>query len=124
MSTPTTRVELPDGDWAELRNPKKVPERLRRPVRVAALNLQRSLPEEQRRGIVKLANEPSQVAEGDVQGAFGAPPVDQLAEENAASDEDALAFLPDGDQSAFVDDYNEALILSVVVAWSFGDVTA
>ena len=28
----TERIELPDGAWAELRNPRSVPERLRRPV--------------------------------------------------------------------------------------------
>lgn len=28
----TERIELPDGAWAELRSPRTVPERLRRPV--------------------------------------------------------------------------------------------
>jgi len=28
----TERIELPDGAWAELRSPRSVPERLRRPV--------------------------------------------------------------------------------------------
>ena len=114
----TTRLELPDGDYAELRDPKKVPERLRRPVRVAAINLQRSLPEDQRRGSVK-TEDPEKVAGEDVQSAFGVPPVSDLVEVN----EPELTFLPDEEQQAFVDSYNEALIRSVVVEWSFGEVT-
>lgn len=34
------RVELPDGAWAELQDPRKVPERARRPVLTAQAGLQ------------------------------------------------------------------------------------
>ncbi len=116
----TERIELPDDDWAEIRDPRKVPERLRRPVREAAINLQRSLPEDQRRGTVKV-EEPLKEAEEETQSAFGAPPIDGLVEEvESISD---LPFLPSTEQQGFVDDYNEALLLSVVTAWSFGEVT-
>lgn len=116
-----TRIELPDGDWADVRDPKKVPERLRRPVREAALNLQQALPEDQRRRNIKMSQEPAQVAEPDVQEAFGAPPIDELVADEAKKDE--LPFLPTAEQQSLVDVYNEALLVSIVAAWSFGDVT-
>jgi hypothetical protein len=71
---------------------------------------------------VKLAQEPEQTAEEDTQAAFGVPPVDALVEENKP-DENSLTFLPDEDQQSAVDAYNEALIVSVVQSWSFGEVT-
>lgn len=33
------KLDLPDGDWAMLRDPAKVPERLRRPVAIASTGL-------------------------------------------------------------------------------------
>ena len=115
----TERLELPDGAWAEIRDPKKAPERLRQPVRAAALELQRSLPEDQRRGSVKVS-EPEQTAELEVQSAFGAPPVEGLVD---VSSDPPSTFLPSVENSELADEYNYVLICSVVTAWSFGDVT-
>lgn len=36
-----SRVELPGGEWAELRDPRKVSERLRRPILAAQADLRR-----------------------------------------------------------------------------------
>jgi hypothetical protein len=35
----TERIELPDNAWAELRDPRTVPERLRRPITRAMFNI-------------------------------------------------------------------------------------
>lgn len=119
MATNTQRINLPDGEWADIRDPKKVPERLRRPVREAALNLQQSLPEDQRRTTVKVSDEPEHVAEEDVQSAFGAPPVEALLEQTAEEDKKKAEYLPTAEQQELADVYNEVLIASVVVAWSY-----
>ena len=55
MAQQLTRINLPDDEWADIRDPKKVPERLRRPVRQAAITLQQSMPEDQRRATLKVA---------------------------------------------------------------------
>jgi len=121
MANSVERIILPDDAWADVRNPKKVPERLRRPVREAAINLQLSLPPEQRaKAKVAVGKEPDEVATEDTQQAFGAPPIDELVEE--AKKEDEIPFLPNTEQQGFVDAYNESLLLSVVTAWSYGDV--
>lgn len=115
------RVILPDDAWADVRDPKKVPERLRRPVREAAINLQRSIPEDQRKSKVVASKTPDVVADDDTQAAFGAPPVEALAAES--EDKAETTFLPTIEQQRFVDAYNEALLMSVVTGWSFGEVT-
>lgn len=119
MAQTLTRIELPDDEWADIRDPKKVSERLRRPVRQAAIALQQSLPEDQRRANLKVAEKALGEAEPEVQAAFGAPPIDDLVAEEEAKKQEL--FLPDEIQQANVDAYNEALLLSVVAAWSFGD---
>jgi hypothetical protein len=119
------RFDLPDGEWAELRPAKKVPERLRRPVRLAAVRLQNSFPEEVRakwnRPAVKV-EEPAKVADEGIQTAFGSPPVDDLAQQfentTVPSDEDD-DFLPTPEQQELVDAYNEILLIAFVVSWSF-----
>lgn len=122
MTNKYERVDLPDGEWAEIRDPAKTPERLRRPVREAAIDLQRSMPEDQRRGTVKV-DAPRNVADDEVRSAFGAPPIDDLVADNTP-DENALAYLPTSDQQKYADLYNEALLLSVITSWSYeNDVT-
>lgn len=117
MAQTLTRINLPDGEYADIRDPKKVPERLRRPVRQAAITLQQSMPEDQRRATLKVAAKALDTA--DPNPAFGAPPIDALVEEEAEKADEL--YLPGTEQQANVDAYNEALILSVTVAWSFGD---
>lgn len=119
MGTVLERVILPDDGWADVRDPKKVPERLRRPVRQAAIALQRTLPEDQRKPSVHVS-EPDEVASDETQAAFGTPPVDALVEE-AKEDEDAPLVLPTDEQQEAMDAYNESLLLAVVTAWSYSD---
>ena len=120
MGTILERFELPDGDWADLRDPKKTPERLRRPVRQAAISLQKLVPDDQKKPEV-VVSVPSELAEPEVQSAFGTPPIDALIEEAKPDEEEDT--LPSEEEQAAVDAYNEVVILAVVTAWSFGDVT-
>ena len=117
----TEHFELPDGAWAELRDPRKTPERLRRPVRQAATAMQRFVtptPD------VIVSAEPTEVAESDVQSAFGAPPIEALVGgSTVVADEDEKLEFPSDEELAAVDRYNDVIILAVVTAWSFGDVT-
>lgn len=93
------RVELPDGQWAELYDPTKVPERKRRPVV---------------RALVELAKE--QALHG-----FG-PEVDAAS----LTDEDkAAALAAKFDTSVLVagDNLNDVAVIALVSSWSFGEVT-
>src|ERR1019366_1483900 len=65
-------------------------------------------------------HDPAVVAESDVQSAFGAPPIDVLVAESVDDDDESL---PTDEEQAAVDAYNEVVVLAVVTAWSFGDVT-
>ena len=117
----TTQYALPDGGYVELRNPKKVPERLRRPVRLAALALTRSIPEDQRKASVKVSEEPEAKADDETQAAFGAPPIEALVEEATAEKEEDKFVVPTDEQQLALDAYNEALLVAVIVAWSYPD---
>ena len=123
------RLDLPDSNYAELRDAKKVPERLRRPVRLAALALQRTLPEGQRQKLqtsVKVDELKAPEASEDVRNAFGAPPIDALAESagvtpTPASEADEEIELPTDEQQRAADEYNALLVTAFVTSWSFGD---
>jgi hypothetical protein len=120
MGTILERLDLPDGAWADLRDPAKTPERLRRPVRQAAIAMQRFVtptPD------VVVSAEPTEVAESDVQSAFGAPPIEALVGETTVVDENAETTYPSDEELAAVDHYDDVVMLAVVTAWSFGDVT-
>jgi hypothetical protein len=115
----TTHYALPDSQWVELRDPRKVPERLRRPVRLAALALTRTIPEDRRKPVIKVSEEPEQTADEETQAAFGAPPIEALVEEAKAEEE--TIELPTDEQQCALDTYNEALLFAVIVAWSYPD---
>jgi hypothetical protein len=122
---PESAFDLPDGDWAVLREAKKVPERLRRPVRSTAVALQRLRPDELvSKPSVHAVELPVPAADPETQAAFGAPPVDDLIAESKAEVNEEDVPLPTDEQQAAADAYNEALIQAFVSTWSFGPVSA
>ena len=124
---PEDAFDLPDGEWAVLRPAKKVPERLRRPVRAAAVALQKLLPEELRNRPVVTVTEDlnAPVVDDATKAAFGAPPIDQLlADAIPVEDPDATSdVLPTDEQQEAADVYTEVLIVAMVASWSFGPVS-
>ncbi|WKK26568.1 hypothetical protein QZH56_13805 [Streptomyces olivoreticuli] len=100
-----TRQQLVDGGWADLRAPAEVPERLRRPVR----RLQ-----------MRLAKDPafaSVVAQAQGQGVTSVADIDA---EQAARMATAM-----GDESIeLMDELNDAVVISRVIGWSYGDEVA
>jgi hypothetical protein len=118
MSTAITRFPLPDDEWADLySSAKKIPERLRRPVQRAALQLQRAMPEPTG-PVVTVGDE----AVADEPSPFGAPPIDELVAESVVPEEKKLQLKDISDEVwAAQDDFNDTLILAFVTAWSFGD---
>ena len=120
---------LPDDNYAELREAKKIPERLRRPVRTTAIALQRTLPEDQRyKPAVTVEPLKAPEADAETQAAFGAPPIDELVESAGDSQvpvvngTDGPLVLPTDEQQEAADAYNVALIVAFVSEWSFGPV--
>ena len=92
-----TRVELPEGNWADLYDPVKVPERKRRPVV---------------RAVVRFFKD---------QQASAIPAFDP-----ATVDEDTAATIAaqlGPDLLGAADDLNDAVITALVQSWSYGDVT-
>jgi hypothetical protein len=87
----TTRIELSNSGWAELRDPAAVPVRLRRPVEKMLFDISQS------NGTEALANNA-----GD--------------QEQAAAE---LAANIDGELFSKFNDLNDLLILARVAAWSF-----
>jgi hypothetical protein len=87
----TTRIELSNSGWAELRDPAAVPVRLRRPVEKMLFDISQS------NGTEALAN-----AAGD--------------QEQAAAE---LVANIDGELFSKFNDLNDLLILARVAAWSF-----
>ena len=123
---PEDAFDLPDGEWAVLRPAKKVPERLRRPVRAAAVALQKLLPEELRNRPVVTVTEDlnAPVVDDATKAAFGAPPIDQLLTDAVpVEDPNAPDVLPTDEQQEAADVYNEVLIVAMVASWSFGPVS-
>lgn len=116
---------LPDGQWAELRESKKIPERLRRPVRFSALALQNTLPEDLKyKPTVAVEDAKGPEASEDIRNAFGTPPIDALVE--AAGDSTVLATpgedtfrVPTPEQQEAADAYNAVLIVSHTASWSY-----
>ena len=101
-----SRIELPDGEWAEIRDPKKVPERLRRPAKAASYEIYQS----SRKALEGTAS--TATPEAPPSDAWGAPPVVEMP----SAEETALTI--DLDQiEASVD----AGIVALVSSWSFGD---
>lgn len=109
------KLPLPDDAWAVIRNPKKVPERLRRPVRLAANALQRTIPEDERKAAVVIAAQEAAEASEEVKAAFGAPPIAELE-----TPDTELEPIPSDEQQAAVDAYNETLLLAVIIELSYG----
>ena len=99
---PDGAIDLPDGEWALLRNPRKVPERLRNPLRTARARLYRCLAEAQ------TAAAPD--AAPGAGGAFGAPPAQPKAE-MADPDPEILGPL--------LYAYGQAAFVALVESWSF-----
>lgn len=94
-----TRIDLPEGGWADLYDPLKVPEKKRRPVVRALMRLLKERAEH-------------------------APPEFNL--EDAADEEKAAALAARLDPALIMatDDLNDALVVALVREWSFGiDVT-
>lgn len=89
------KIPLPDGAWARLRDPKKVPERLRRP-----------LLELQRKSLVALGPE------------FAAAQ-DKGKELSAADNYLVLKGLVDSGRSAIGEEIEDQLIATLVYDWSF-----
>lgn len=102
-----SRIELPDGEWAELRDPKKVPERLRRPAKAASFEMYRT----RQKQLEETASTASPAA--PAAGAWGAPPEDEVA----PPVDDGTGYSLD-QITASVD----AGIVALVASWSFGDV--
>jgi len=91
------RIDLPDGGYAELYDPIKVPERKRRPV-VAAL--------------VKFMRDRAQAQVPD----FDAK---NMSEDEAAK----IAASIDPSLLVAADDLNDTVVVALVREWSFGEVT-
>jgi len=87
----TTRIELSNSGWAELRDPAAVPVRLRRPVEKMLFDISQS------NGTEALANNAGN-------------------QEQAAAE---LAANIDGELFSKFNDLNDLLILARVAAWSF-----
>lgn len=115
MATPThDRFELPDNEWADIYFGNKIPERKRRPVTRAAVAMGRTMPE-QDTTTVEVTHE----AEGETVAAFGGPTPDAVVEAPVAEERHVkLADLPDEGIDA-IDDFNDAVIIAFVLAWSF-----
>lgn len=94
-----TRIELPEGEWADLYDPTKVPERKRRPVVRALVSFMRDRAE----------HTPPDFDAGD------------LGDEDKAA---VLAAKLDPALIASADDLNDAVVIALVREWSFGEVTA
>ena len=92
------RLELPEGEWADLYDPIKVPERKRRPVVRALVTFMK-----------------------DRQGAD----VPQFGAEDLSDEEKAAAIAANLDPELLVaaDDLNDAVVIALVREWSFGAVT-
>jgi hypothetical protein len=91
-----TRVELPDGQWADLYDPIKVPERKRRPVVSALVTFMRD-----RQQFVL----PTITAEA-------------LSDEDKAA---ALAAQIDPSLIIAADELNDTVVVALVSYWSFGE---
>jgi hypothetical protein len=89
-----TRVELPDGQWADLYDPIKVPERKRRPVVKALVSF---LKDRQQHAVPNISAE-------------------DLSDEDKAA---ALAAQIDPGLLIAADDLNDAVVSALVFAWSF-----
>lgn len=94
-----SRLDLPDGQWAELVNPRKVSERKRRPYIAAMTDLSSSTAD-----IAQIPNPQ-----------FGGEPGQPVT-------------IPDparfsGAHMQLADRVSDALILALVAEWSFGDVS-
>lgn len=87
-----TRLELPDGQWADLLDPRKVSERKRRPITRLLLSLAKD------GGLSEIERSPD------------APDEATAARIAAALSTDALGAM---------DDLNDALVVALVDAWSF-----
>ncbi len=108
------RVELPDGAWAELYEPKKIPERRRKLIQRNAVRMQKLLPEKYFAQV-----EVTEPATGETpHPAFGAPPVDELMAQTARRIDPRD--LTDETLDA-MGEFDEALVLGYVTTWSFGD---
>lgn len=92
------RIDLPEGQWADLYDPIKVPERKRRPVVRALVAFMKD----------RQAHEP--------------PPFDPA---DLSDDEKAARIAAQLDPSLLVaaDDLNDAVVVALVREWSFGAVT-
>lgn len=87
-----TRLELPDGGWADLLDPRKVSERKRRPITRLLLALASD------GGLAEIE------ASGDAPDAAAAA---------------RIAASLSGDALAAMDDLNDALVVALVDVWSF-----
>jgi len=94
----TTRFALPDDAWADLREATKIPERLRRPITRAGLELNHLVPDSIRPTVEGTDADPAVPSELKVEEITG----DMWAAAQAVDDVTIIAF---------------------VEAWSFGDVT-
>ena len=106
-----SRIDLPDGAWAEIRNPKKVPERLRRPAKVASYEYGQS-----RRAALEQAASTASPAAPENAGAWGAPPEAEVAAvvEDADVEYDVTLLQATVDTG----------VVALVASWSFGDVVS
>lgn len=93
----TSKIELPNGGWAVLRDPAAVPVRLRRPVEKALLLVSRKQSITSALGAAEDPNDPAVAA--------------RLVEEIDSASMDML------------NDLNDYLIMARVESWSFGDVS-
>nr|WP_202447227.1 hypothetical protein [Streptomyces sp. SID5468] len=97
---------MPDGGWADLRDPADISERLRRPIRAIQM---------------KLAKDPAFAEVVKAAQAKGAQAVREMDEAAAAQVAAQM-----GDESAgLLDELNDRAILARVAGWSYGpEVTA
>ena len=89
------KITLPDGGWASLRDPKKVPERLRRPL----VTLQRRM----------LGTDMAKAFEG----------VDDVKSLDESKALDLLRPIIASEDYGMLDDINDLLIVALVEEWSF-----
>jgi len=104
--------DLPDG-WARLRAVNKIPEKLRRPVRAALFDIQRTQPPTS----VTEVKEPEAPVDPAAQAAYGAPPVDDLASLSPPEPEPVV--VPAQDVIDATDAYRDLLVVAIVEDWSF-----
>ena len=102
-----SRIELPDDAWAEIRDPKKVPERLRRPAKAASFEMYQS----RQKALEETASTTTPAAPEGA-GAWGAPPTPEPTVEI----DDGTSYTLEQIQASV-----DAGIIALVSAWSFGD---